>query len=136
MEAEAILNTAGVRIVNLKKEIVFDYQLEDEAMWCLLLPNGNTLATVYKPVRLVKLDKEGQQVWELTAKDLPADMNLQYFCDVRVLDNGNFLRSNCNYRDMDVSSVIFEVNRDKKVIWELRDSKRLQGATSVKRILE
>jgi len=96
------------------------------------LDNGNTLISGYQPPRIVELDPEQRVVWELSGKDLPADMGLVNFCEVHRLPNGNTLVSNCIRSNVPDQAVLFEVSPDKNVVWQFRDSMRIKGVTAVK----
>lgn len=98
------------------------------------LRNGNTLISGYTPPRVIEVDPKGKVVWELSPKDLPGELGIAHFCEVHRLPNGNTLVSNCIRRSGGNKTVLFEVTPDKKLVWQLRDSKRIKGLTAVKPI--
>jgi hypothetical protein len=58
----------GVRIVNKEKKIVMDFQIDDEVMSCLLLPNGNILFTETKAGKLTEIDFTGKIIRSFDVK--------------------------------------------------------------------
>jgi hypothetical protein len=74
--------------------------------------------------RVVEFDSSGAIVWELTNADLPGEW-LQDPCGSQVLPNGNFVITSyaAGQRDPDAPK-LFEVTRDKKVVWTYKDGKK------------
>ena len=62
LPSELTANKGGVRIVNQKKEIIMDHQIDDEVMSCCLLPNGNILFTETKAGKLTEISREGELI--------------------------------------------------------------------------
>lgn len=219
LPSERTANKGGVRIVNQEKEILMDYQIDDEVMSCCLLPNGNilftetkagklselsregelvgsfdvvakgkghetvrfirltsdntilaaecyshivreyslegkfirdydltmaycanrlengnTLISGYHPPKVVEVNPNGKVVWELLPEDLPDANGIKNFCEVQRLPNGNTLVTNSIREFGKNNTVLFEVTPDKKLVWQLRDSKKIKGITAVKPI--
>lgn len=96
------------------------------------LANGNTLISGYRPAHLVEVDPAGKVVWELTPKDLPADLNLAQFGEAVRLANGHTVVSCCSRGVKGARAVAFEVTADKQVVWQLRESERSRETTALK----
>jgi hypothetical protein len=61
-------NRGGVRIVNAKREVVFDKSFQDEIMSCQPLPGGTILLTENKAGRLTEVTREGKVVRSFDVK--------------------------------------------------------------------
>lgn len=83
--------------------------------------DGYTLVCCTNGNRVVDFDASGNVVWQLTNDDLPGPW-LQDPCGGQVLPNGNVvITSYAGGRKDPHAPKLFEVNRDKKVIWTYSD---------------
>ena len=72
----------------------------------------------------MEFDAAGKIVWELTNQDLPGEW-LQDPCGSQVLPNGNFVITSYAAGQKDAQAPkLFEVTRDKQVVWTYRDGKK------------
>ena len=74
------------------------------------LANGNTIISGQSGV--VDVDAAGKQVWRLNAADMP-ELGIRWFAGVQVLPNGNLFVCNAGGK-----VPVFEVNREKQVVWQ------------------
>lgn len=81
------------------------------------LPNGNTLVSGQGEV--VEFSSSGEEVWTLSAEDLPFGLNFN--CGVQRLPNGNTVIGTCWHgKHTDESApMVFEVTPDKQVVWKV-----------------
>ena len=87
--------------------------------------DGQTLVCLTHSNRVVDFDAEGKVVWELTNDDLPGDW-LKDPCGGQVLPNGNVVvTSYAGGRNDLMAPKLFEVNRDKKVVWKYTDGQKV-----------
>ena len=87
----------------------------------LLLPDTHLLVTCGDGHKVVEYDADGKSVWELNETDLPGNP-LRLMAGCQRLPNGNTLV--CNYLGhghIGQQPMVFEVTRDKKVVWECAD---------------
>ena len=83
--------------------------------------NGNTLVCCTNGNRVMDFDAAGKVVWQLTNDDLPGPW-LQDPCGGQVLPNGNIvITSYAGGRKDPNAPKLFEVNREKKVVWKYQD---------------
>lgn len=83
--------------------------------------DGHTLVCCTHGNRVVDFNSDGEIVWTLTNDDLPGDW-LQDPCGGQVLPNGNIvITSYAGGRHDRHAPKIFEVTRDKKVVWKYVD---------------
>ena len=87
--------------------------------------NGQTLVTCTNGNRVVDFDSTGKIAWTLTNEDLPEPW-LQDPCGAQVLPNGNVvIASYAAGKKNPQAPKLFEVSRDKKVVWKYSDGKKV-----------
>lgn len=100
-----------------------DHKIHSWPFTAIRQANGHTLVCCTHGNRVVEFDAAGQKVWQLTNEDLPGPW-LQDPCGGQVLDNGNIvITSYAAGRKDPQAPKLFEVTRDKKVVWTYRDGK-------------
>lgn len=87
--------------------------------------DGHTLVCCTHGNRVVDFDAAGKIVWSLTNDDLPGNW-LQDPCGGQVLPNGNIvITSYAGGRADRHAPKLFEVTRDKKVVWKYADGQKV-----------
>lgn len=87
--------------------------------------DGHTLVCCTNGNRVVDFDADGKIVWTLTNDDLPGKW-LQDPCGGQVLPNGNIVvTSYAGGRADRHAPKLFEVTRDKKVVWKYADGQKV-----------
>jgi hypothetical protein len=89
-----------------------------EVYGALRLPNGNTLIAGGNNNRVIEVDPAGKVVWSIDQKELPG-ITLAWVTTLQVLPNGNVIVGNCHAGPDNPQ--LFEVTRDKKVVWTFRN---------------
>lgn len=90
----------------LVREMVMDYP----PFAAVRLANGNTVISGRTAV--TEVDAAGKTVWRLDAGEVP-QLGVRWFAGVQVLPNGNLFVCNAGGK-----VPFFEVNRDKRVVWQ------------------
>ncbi len=86
--------------------------------------DGHTLVCCTNGNRVVDFDSDGKIVWTLTNDDLPGDW-LQDPCGSQVLPSGNIVITSYAAGRKDPNAPkLFEVTRDKKVVWKYVDGQK------------
>ena len=109
-----------IREYNLAGKILWEWVAPQPPAHAVRLPNGHTLVSL-RGDRLVEINRAGKIVWQLTPKDL-SKPHLNALSSFQVLANGNLVLATAN-ADTRVSQLM-EFTRDKKLIWEARQSNR------------
>ena len=79
--------------------------------------NGTSVPNLDKSAATQALvDKDGKVVWEIKSKIPDTDVELKWMTCLQELDNGNFIVGNCHAGPDNPQ--IFEINRDKEVVWQ------------------
>jgi hypothetical protein len=91
-----------------------------EVFGAIRLPSGNTLIGGGNNNRVIEVDRDGKVVWSIGHDELPG-IRLAWVTTVAALPGGNVLVGNCHARPENPQ--LFEVTRDKKVVWTFKDFK-------------
>ena len=87
--------------------------------------DGQTLVCCTNGNRVVDFGADGKVIWQLTNDDLPGPW-LQDPCGGQVLPNGNVvIACYAGGRKNPRAPKLFEVNRNKKVVWKYTDGQRV-----------
>ena len=90
----------------------------NEVFGALRLPTGNTLIATGNGNRVIEVRPDGEVVWTLGHDELPG-IRLAWVTTLQVLPGGNIIVGNCHAGPENPQ--LFEVTRDKKVVWTFKD---------------
>lgn len=110
-------NPGVVTEYNPEGEIVWEYHIKTRVYGATRLKNGNTLIASGGGKSVVEVTPDGKVVWEIKDKVPGTDIGLGWMTCVTELENGNFVIGNCHAGDKNPQ--IFEINRDKKIVWAI-----------------
>ncbi len=82
------------------------------------LPSGNTLIGGGNNNRVLEVDPSGEIVWSLASEEIPG-VPLFWVTQLQALPNGNIVVTNTHAQAE--APQIFEVNRDKEMVWSFLD---------------
>jgi hypothetical protein len=82
------------------------------------LPNGNTVIGGGNNNRVLEVNPKGEVVWKIDNDELPG-IRLAWVTTLHALPNGNLIVGNCHAGPDNPQ--LFEVTRDKKVVWTFKD---------------
>lgn len=105
------------------REFATDDRGRDKRDWpftAIRLGDGNTLISCTNGNRVIEVDGNGRIVWSITNEDL-GERLLDDPCGVQRLPNGNTVVS--SYRSQGDRVKVFEVTRDKRVVWRYAGQK-------------
>src|SRR5205814_282053 len=91
-----------------------------EVFSALRLKDGNTLIGCGNGNRVIEVTPAGQIVWSIEQNELPG-ITLAWVTTIELLPSGNLVIGNTHAGE--VNPQLFEVTREKKVIWSFRDFK-------------
>ena len=89
-----------------------------EVFGALRLPSGNTLIACGNGNRVIEVTPAGQTVWSIEQNELPG-IKLAWVTTLQLLPSGNLIVGNTHAGP--ASPQLFEVTRDKKVVWKIAD---------------
>ena len=89
-----------------------------EVFGAIRLPNGNTLIAGGNNNRVIEVTPAGKTVWSLEQKELPG-ITLAWVTTLERLPNGNLIVGNTHAGPENPQ--LFEVTRDKKVVWTFKN---------------
>ncbi len=104
-----------------------------EVFGAVRLPNGNTLIAGGNNNRVIEVSPEGKTVWSIGHDELPG-IRLAWVTTLEVLPNGNVIVGNCHAGPENPQ--LFEVTRDKKVVWTFKDFKTFGNGLAAAQVLD
>jgi len=104
-----------------------------EVFSALRLKNGNTLIGCGNGNRVIEVTPSGKTVWSLEQNELPG-ITLAWVTTLELLPGGNLIVGNTHAGDGNPQ--LFEVTRDKKVIWTFRDFKHFGNNLAAAMVLD
>lgn len=108
-------------------KIIRDFKAPGHVFMGERLKDGNTLVTWQCGV--IEFDTKGEIVWELTKEDIK-EMNPMFILGAERLDNGNTIICNwLGWEGKGESTPLFEVNREKEIVWRVSDNKQIGAIT-------
>jgi hypothetical protein len=104
-----------------------------EVFSAVRLDNGNTLIGGGNNNRVLEVNPEGKVVWSIDQKELPG-ITLAWVTTVEVLPSGNLIIGNCHAGPENPQ--LFEVTRDKKVVWTFKDFQTFGNSLAAARVMD
>jgi len=103
-----------------------------EVFGAIRLPNGNTMIAGGNNNRVIEVDKDGEIVWSIGHDELPG-IRLAWVTTLQLLPSGNLIVGNCHAGPD--SPQLFEVTREKKVVWTFKDLKTFGNDVAAAQVL-
>ncbi len=97
-------------------KIVWEYEIGTRVFGAIRLKNGNTLICSGSGNSVVEVTPEKKVVWEISKTAPGSDITLGWMTALQELPNGNIVAGNCHAGEENPQ--IFEITKDKKVVWE------------------
>jgi hypothetical protein len=104
-----------------------------EVFGALRLKNGNTLIATGNGNRVIEVTPAGKTIWSLEHDELPG-VRLYWVTTLKVLANGNIVVGNCHAGPNNPQ--LFEVTRDKKVVWTFKDFRTFGNDLAAAQVLD
>ena len=104
-----------------------------EVFGALRLRNGNTLIATGNGNRCIEVTPEGKTVWSIEQNELPG-IQLAWVTSLQVLPSGNIIIGNTHAGE--ANPQLFEVTRDKKVVWTFRDFRTFGNNLAAAQVLD
>jgi len=104
-----------------------------EVFGAVRLADGNTLIAGGNNNRVIEVTPEGKIVWSIEQRELPG-ITLAWVTTLHALPNGNVIVGNCHAGPENPQ--LFEVTRDKEVVWTFRDFKTFGNSLAVAHVLD
>jgi Mala s 1-like protein len=104
-----------------------------EVFSALRLKDGNTLIGCGNGNRVIEVTPAGKVVWSIEQNELPG-ITLAWVTTLEVLPSGNIIVGNTHAGENNPQ--LFEVTRDKRVVWTFRDFKTFGNSLAAAMILD
>jgi outer membrane protein assembly factor BamB len=115
-------------------KIVWEYPVNTRVYGAIRLRNGNTLIGTGSGNSVIEVTPSQEVVWEINKVVPGTDIKLAWMATIQELSNGNFAIGNCHAGEGQPQ--IFEINRDKKVVWEFDEWELVGNGLACWEILE
>jgi len=99
-----------------KGKVVWEYEIGTRVFGAIRLKNGNTLICSGSGNSVVEVTPKKKVVWEISKTIPGSKITLGWMTALQELPNGNIVAGNCHAGDKNPQ--IFEITKDKKVVWE------------------
>lgn len=114
--------------------IVWEYAIDTRVYGAIRLKNGNTLIASGSGNSVVEVTPEKKVVWDITKKVPNTDIELAWTTCLQELSNGNLIIGNCHAGDKNPQ--IFEITKDKKIVWEFDEWELVGNGLACWQIIE
>jgi hypothetical protein len=104
-----------------------------EVFGAIRLDNGNTMIATGNGNRVIEVTPKGKIVWSIEHDELPG-IRLAWVTTLQQLPNGNLIVGNCHAGEDNPQ--LFEVTRDKKVVWTFKDFKNFGNSMAAAQVLD
>jgi len=111
-------NPGVVTEYDAEGKIVWEYPTNTRVFGAIRLRNGNTLIATGSGNSVIEVTPAKEVVWEIAKKVPNTEIEIAWTTALQELPNGNFMIGNCHAGENNPQ--IFEINRDKKVVWEFQ----------------
>ena len=138
----------AVREYNPSGKVVWEYRLNlfgrprsgghgpeghgTEVFGAIRLPNGRTLIGGGNNNSVLEVDPQGRVTWSLHQTELPGIV-LAWVTMIEALPNGNIIVGNCHAGDQNPQ--LFEVTRDKQVVWQFKNFQTFNNSLAATHLL-
>ena len=112
-------NPGVVTEYDLKGNVVWDYLINTRVYGAIRLKNGNTLIASGSGNSVIEVTPKKEVVWDITRKVPDTEIELKWMTCLQERDNGNIIVGNCHAGPNNPQ--IFEITKDKKVVWEFNE---------------
>jgi outer membrane protein assembly factor BamB len=97
-------------------KVVWEYPTKTRVYGAIRLQNGNTLIATGSGNSVIEVSPDKKLVWNITKKVPDTEIGLSWTTCLQELSNGNLIIGNCHAGEKNPQ--IFEITKDKKVVWE------------------
>lgn len=97
-------------------KVVWEYETKTRVYGAIRLKNGNTLIATGSGNSVIEVSPEKKVVWDITKKVPDTEIEIGWTTTLQELSNGNYMIGNCHAGDKNPQ--VFEITKDKKVVWE------------------
>jgi outer membrane protein assembly factor BamB len=108
-------NPGVVTEYNAGGDVVWEHSIKTRVYGAIRLKSGNTLIASGGGASVVEVSRDGKVVWEIKDAIPDAKVTLKWTTFLTELDSGNIVVGNCHAGEK--GPQLFEVTRDKKVVW-------------------
>jgi len=102
-------------------KVVWEYNVKNKVYGAIGLKNGNYLIASGGGNSVIEVNKAGETVWEIKGNVPDTEIGLKWTTTLVERENGNLIIGNCHAGPKNPQ--MFEITKDKKVVWQFNDFK-------------
>lgn len=114
-------------------KVVWEYNVRNKVYGAIGLKNGNTLIATGGGSSVIEVTKGGETVWEISRQVPGTNIGMRWMTTLRERKNGNLIIGNCHAGPKNPQ--MFEITRDKKVVWRFHDFKNFGNGVAAGEVL-
>jgi hypothetical protein len=112
-------------------KLVNSFHSPGKCFAAIRLKNGNTLISDGSACSVREVNNKGKEAWKISKDDFP-ELKLNWLTGIQELPNGNYLICNwLGHGKYGEGIPMFEINRDKKIVWYFTDNQSTKSLTNV-----
>jgi hypothetical protein len=116
---------------NPKGKVVNSFKSPGKCYAAIRPKNGNTLISDGSACSVSEVNNKGKEVWKISKDDFP-ELKLNWLTGIQELPNGNYLICNwLGHGKYGEGIPMFEITKDKKIVWYLTDNQSTKSLTNV-----
>jgi outer membrane protein assembly factor BamB len=124
----------GVVEYDAAGKIVWEYPIGGRVYGARKLKNGNTFICAGGAKRILEVDPDKKIVWEISKKVPGTNIELGWMTCIQESQAGNYIIGNCHAGPKNPQ--IFEINKDKKIVWEFNNFELVGNGLACWEVLE
>jgi outer membrane protein assembly factor BamB len=114
----------GITEYDADGKVIWDYKIDGRVFGARRLKNGNMFICAGGGNRILEIDQDKKIIWEVSKSVPDTDIKLAWMTCIQESAAGNYIVGNCHAGDKNPQ--IFEINKDKKIVWQF-DNYELVG---------
>jgi hypothetical protein len=124
----------GVVEYNAEGKIVWEYPIKGRVYGARKLKNGNTFICAGGGKRILEVSPEKKVLWEVSKKVPDTEIKLGWMTCIQESKAGNYIIGNCHAGPNNPQ--IFEISKDKKIVWEFNNFELVGNGLACWEVLE
>ena len=115
-------------------KVVWEFKVGSRVYGAIRLRNGNTLIGSGSGKSILEVSPDKKVVWKIEGQVPGTGIELGWMTVVQELSNGNYVIGNCHAGDKNPQ--IFEITKDKKVVWQFDEWNLVGNGLACWQVLE
>lgn len=124
----------GVTEYDADGKVVWDYPIQGRVYGARRLKNGNMFICAGGGNRILEVTAKKEIIWEVSKKVPGTKIDLKWMTCIQESEAGNYIVGNCHAGPNNPQ--IFEITKDKKIVWEFNNFELVGNGLACWEVLE